>query len=372
MCNAKSPGAEKLHHALRWKVPIVTADWIWDCIREGELRLFEEYLIQVPPQELSIVDSVQSAKVSDSDRESGGKRKLLTRIGKSTDSPQERRLEMSQDKLSKQPLNDTTRKKTRKTLSTAAQSLQESSETIKEQEPEKETLMSENESYDVVPETLRSMSAPLREISFNSSPKPLSPVKSPSPPPPKPVPRVEYEEDSLGPAISSLLAHHQRSSAGSVARPMSEKPALGRRRRQLLGRATSNLSMRSNGSISISRASSIDTINTDGLGTPLESPNPAAGNESNSLTALLGFDEREENHQSADSYLQMTQLGYEDPNVQAWRERVAKKMGGVVEMGTGNTEGVGMRVKSIGVVKDVVGKGAQGVAKRTRQAMGRS
>lgn len=372
VCNAEFPSAEKLHHALRWKVPIVTADWIWDCIREGEFKLFEEYLVQVPPQELPIEDSVQSAKVSDSGRESGRNRKPLTRTGKSTDRPREQRLETSKDKLSKQSLNDTTKKIIRKTLSTAGHSLQESSETIKEQEPEIETFVSENENYDVNSETLRSMSAPLREISFNSSPKPPSPVKSPSPPPPKPVPRVEYEEDSLGPAISSLLAHHQRSSAGSVARPMSEKAALGRRKRQLLGRATSNLSMRSNGSISISRASSIDTINTDGLGTPLESPNLAAGNESNSLAALLGFDEREENHQSPDNYLQMTQLGYEDPNEQAWRERVVKKMGGVTEIGTGKTEGVGMRVKSIGVVKDVVGKGTQGVAKRTRKAMGRS
>lgn len=130
--------------------------------------------------------------------------------------------------------------------------------------------------------------------------------------------------------------------------------------------------MRSNGSIGISRASSIDTINTDGVGTPLESSNTATGNESDSLAALLGYDKQEESHQTPGDYLQMTQLGYEDPGVQAWRDRVVKKMGGVTEVETGNSEGLGMRVKSIGVVKDVVGKGAQGVAKRTRQATGRS
>lgn len=372
LCNAKSPSAEKLHHALGWKVPIVKADWIWDCVREGELKSFEEYLIQIPLQELSIEVSVQSAKLSDSGRDSSGNRKPLTRIGKTTKGPPERKLETSERQIFPQSLNDTTISITRKSLSSTGESLHQSSETVKEHDPEKETFMPENESYDINSDTLRSTSVPLREISFNSSPKPPSPVKSPSPPPPKPVPRLEYEEDSLGPAISSLLAHHQRSSAGSAARPMPEKPALGRRRRQLLGRATSNLSMRSNGSIGISRASSIDTINTDGLGTPMESSNPGTRSEGDSLAALLGYDEREESHQSPDDYLQMTQLGYEDPNVQVWRERVVKKMGVVTEIGTGKTEGVGMRVKSIGVVKDVVGKGAQGVAKRTRQAMGKS
>lgn len=373
VCNAKSPSAEKLHHALRWKVPIVTADWIWDCVREGELKSFKEYLIQVPRQQLPIEDSVQPAKASAGGRESVGSRRPLTRNGKIIEAPQHQRLEKSKQNLSTSSLNDTRKEISRQSPSTTGESLQQRSEAITEHEPEKETLMQENESYDTNSDTLRSTSAPLREISFNSSPKPPSPIKSPSPPPPKPVARLEYQENSLGPAISSLLAHHQRSSAGSAARSISEKPALGRRRRELLGRAPSNLSMRSNGSVGVSRASSIDTINTDGLGTPLESSNAAtAGNEGDSLAALLGYDEREKSHQSQDEYLQMTQLGYEDPNVQAWRDRVVKKMGGVTEVGTGNPEGVGIRVKSIGVVKDVVGKGAQGVAKRTRQAMARS
>lgn len=335
------------------------------------MKPFEEYLIRVSSRKLLIDDSVQSVKLSDSGRESRGNRKPLKRIGKITQGPQEQRLETSKSKLFTQPLNDTTKKSIRKSPSTTEESLPQRSETNKEHDAQKTTFVHENENYDTNLDISRSTSVPLREISVNSSPKP-SPVKSPSLPPPKPVPRLEYEEDSLGPAITSLLAHHQRSSAGSVVRTFPEKPALGRRRRQLLGRATSNLSMRSNGSIGISRASSVDTINTEGLGTPLESSNTVTGNESESLATLLGYEEREENHQSPDDYLQMTQLGYEDPNVQVWRERVVKKMGGATEIGTGNTEGVGTRVKSIGIVKDAMGKGAQGVAKRTRQAMGKS
>lgn len=369
VCNTKSPQVQKLHHALRWKVPIVTADWIWDCIREGELKPFEEYLVRVPSRKLLIEDSVQSVELPDSGRESRGNRKPLTRIGKNTESPPEPRLETSKHKLITQSLSDTNPKSIRKSPSITGESLPQHGETDKEHDAQNITFVHENESHDTNLDISRSTSA-LREISVNSSPK-QSTVKSPSPPP-KPVARLEYEEDSLGPAISSLLAHHQRSSAGSAARTFSEKPALGRRRRQLLGRATSNLSMRSNGSIGLSRASSVDTINTEGLGTPLESSDTVTGNGSESLGTLLGYDEREGSHQSPDDYLQMTQLGYEDPNVQVWRDRVVKKMGGTTEIGAGDTEGVGTRVKSIGVVKDAKGKGAQGVAKRTRQAMGKS
>lgn len=335
------------------------------------MKPFEEYLVRVPSRKLLIDDSVQSVKLSDSGRESRSNRKPLTRIDKITEGPLEQRLETSKHKLFTQSLNDATKKSIRKSPSTTGESLPQCGEKDKEHDAQKTTLVHENESYDTNLDISCSTPAALREISVNSSPKPSS-VKSPSPPPPKPVPRLEYEEDSLGPAITSLLAHHQRSSAGSAVRTFSEKPALGRRRRQLLGRATSNLSMRSNGSIGISRASSVDTINTEGLGTPLESSDTVTGNESESLATLLGYDEREKSQQSPDDYLQMTQLGYEDPNVQVWRERVVKKMGGATEIGTGNTEGVGTRVKSIGVVEDAMGKGAQGVAKRTRQAMGKS
>ena len=67
--------------------------------------------------------------------------------------------------------------------------------------------------------------------------------------------------------------------------------------------------------------------------------------------------------------LQMTQLGYEDEDVRAWRERVAWKMGG------GAVEGKGKGKMSLG--KDVgsegkVGEGGGlGISRRTRAAVGR-
>ncbi|KAL8957780.1 MAG: hypothetical protein Q9193_005032, partial [Seirophora villosa] len=46
ICNKVVPGHEKLRHAQHWNVPTVTADWLWDCIRSGELRVFSAYLVQ--------------------------------------------------------------------------------------------------------------------------------------------------------------------------------------------------------------------------------------------------------------------------------------------------------------------------------------
>lgn len=71
---------------------------------------------------------------------------------------------------------------------------------------------------------------------------------------------------------------------------------------------------------------------------------------------------------------QMTQLGYEDPDALAWREKLERKLGrGLSRRDAGEEAGRGGRVKEIGRVKDLTGKGAGGVGRRTRQAqaMGR-
>lgn len=109
-------------------------------------------------------------------------------------------------------------------------------------------------------------------------------------------------------------------------------------------------------------------MNTDGLGTPLETSTThtrAAADES--FAVLHGFGEKEGFRESIEQPLQMTQLGYEDPDVRAWRERAIKKLGGAGPI----EPDAGKRVKGIGVVTDVGGRGARGVGRRTRQALGR-
>ena len=332
---------------------------MWDCISAGELKGFKEYLI---PSSLTET-SFELKNLSSDAREGKSSRKALTRSGK-------------QDQISARSFNDSKfdHLRSNNSLANAAHSDPSAIKlgipgqddgTAEEHNPDGRNPDSDDSTHTLLAIT------PLREILFNSSAKRGSTADKGCSPPPSPIPPTEPKEDSLGPAISSLLAHHQRSSANTIARPVSDIPGFSRRRRQLLGRAPSNISTRSNGSIGISRASSIDTMNTDGLGTPLE-PNCVTKTGTNDpFDTLRGYGELEETPEAVDEHLQMTQLGYEDPEVQAYRDRIIGKMGGMTEIETGNTKRVGKRMKSIGIVKDVVGKGALGVAKRTRQAMGR-
>ena len=210
--------------------------------------------------------------------------------------------------------------------------------------------------------------SPLHELSPNSPPKPS--ISQAKPSPSKPRPSLDSQEsESLKTAISSLLAHHQRESSNPPPPVTSEQPRLGRRKRQLFGRVPSNLSARSN-SINLSRASSVDTLNTDGLGTPLEpvysAKIPAKVECKNSITAsvLASYSEEMEGNEDeeAKQRLQSTQLGYEDPEASAWRAKLMNKMGGRVKE-------VEVRVKGIGTVRDEAGLGApQSVSTRTRRS----
>ena len=64
----------------------------------------------------------------------------------------------------------------------------------------------------------------------------------------------------------------------------------------------------------------------------------------------------------------MTQLGYEDPDVAAWRERVSAKMAG--EKPKSSSKGMTPGRKS-GGKRDVNEIEGLGIAKRTRGAVGR-
>lgn len=348
---------------------------MWDCIYAGQLKDFEEYLIP-SSHELPTETSFELTKLSSNASDSKNIRKPLTRSSKPTKKRSSgQKLETSKDQISAQSLNgskfDCLRSK-----DSMVDTAHSDPCAINPGSPRQDDETAEHNPNGKIPNAQDSAhtllaTTPLQEISFNASPKPGLSAEKACSPPLKPIPPTEPEEDSLGPAISSLLAHHQRSSAGTVSRPVSDIPGFGRRRRQLLGRAPSNISTRSNGSIGISRASSIDTMNTDGLGTPLESNCVTKVATTDPFDTLRGYGELEESHETVEEHLQMTQLGYEDPEVQVYRERIIRKMGGMREIETGNRKGVGKRMKSIGIVKDVVGKGTLGVAKRTRQAMGR-
>lgn len=115
-------------------------------------------------------------------------------------------------------------------------------------------------------------------------------------------------------------------------------------------------------------------MNTDGVGTPLEPGSYHAessnkvGHDSVKVNAMTFYAQHQDEEEDASKQqLQLTQLGYGDPEVGAWREGFGRKRkGGAKEKTPRKTEG--MMGRTIGTVKDLVGSGIGSVARRTRHA----
>lgn len=393
LCNAVTLGHEKLLHAQIWGVPAVKPEWLWDCIRKGELLPFESYLVQPLHKPNEISRSVEApipqhklAKYSPSE-------KTIEKIGmtlkKATKIPlplEEGNKHQVKDALSSSEQVHVVDLNPWSTTATRPSGIDENR--LLDTNTTIDTALTANISLDdESPHTLLPTSGPLHEISPNTSQptQSTSPEKPPQPSAsaekmPSPQKPDSTSSSSLGPAISSLLAHHQRVTNNASATSSSEQPRPYRRRRQLLGRAPSNLSSHS---INLSRASSVDTMNTDGLGTPLEpysltkpdntkTNNSTTTNNNNNnnntkseIKSIWSADQEDPDRE--EPRLQMTQLGYEDETVKAWREKIDVKMG--VGVGYGKAKGKATPGKGARA-KDVPG-GSLGISKRTRLATGR-
>ncbi|KAL9598814.1 MAG: hypothetical protein Q9219_004233 [cf. Caloplaca sp. 3 TL-2023] len=371
ICNKLVAGHEKLRHAQHWNVPAVTAEWLWDCIRSGEFREFEHYLLQPwLPKSRSDSDEVQKQTRDQVGAESKGEARSTKENGsdqtaRAFSRPVKEENKVEEDRL-KKPNND-------------------------------------EMDHTPIPLIPKPPPNPTRDALVETSPNCSPPKSSKSPSKPTathhfdpPTKKPPSQDPALSSAINSLLAHHQNArstrsnnaatTTTTAAQNPPPRPTVRRRKRQLFGRAPSNLS-------NLSRASSVDTVNTDGVGTPVEltrsTSNLSSSNNNNnnsnlnlplipptnkpSRTAtddLLPFDPlaaySDEHAEDDDkqSSLQMTQLGYEDPDALAWREKVERKLGTVVV----RKEEEGRRVKEIGRVKDSsAGRGGR----RTRQQGGR-
>lgn len=427
VCNQVVPGHEKLRHACLWGIPAVKAEWLWDCVRRGQRLPFDDYLLQAP---------------SHSNRDPG----IISKPEKVVDHRSDSRLQLTGDiaeKSFKRPMPSKSHHMHPQQGQTMRKSVPNLGKSVldnpfpdnagplllpDEAEPPPPPDSSPGDRLSA--DSSQAQRPPLQEITPNSSPpKPQAPKTTasnslPSPlEPAAPVQRADdnsgdhsddnNDNDTLGPAISSLLSHHQaaRSSNANNTAPghptstsshpseqqHQQQPLTRRRRRQLLGRAPSNLSSHSHSINKPSRASSVDTLNTDGLGTPLEAsathpqsnshslsrnstttkPTPAEEDSSNKPRAI--YDHPDEHEHDPDrppsqgEHLQMTQLGYADPNVAAWRERVAIKMaGGTVKERSRGGSGVAPVVKGKkGAAPNAGGGGGEkslGIAKRTRLA----
>ncbi|KKY21124.1 putative subunit of dna polymerase ii [Phaeomoniella chlamydospora] len=280
--NSKSPSEERLRHAAEWNIPVVTAQWLWACVRSGKLQPWKPYAIA------SLNQTKNTSKES---------------------SDTKRRSEMSA-----QHQGDIVPRRTEKLRELPgagfAREISNKSERVDEEQQSKRAMNRRDQISKITPDfDVTAPCRPLREISPNSPQKrTISPDKSkaamnydgpssfrdepcegqehdlpPHAPQPTSTDKTTYnapEAESLNDALEQLLSKQksnmmQRSnSTGS--RNTSDDGAATRKKR-LLGRAMSNLSNTSSKSgigVSttiahkrpISRASSIDSMNTDGIG----------------------------------------------------------------------------------------------------------
>ena len=406
ICNAKAPSHEKSEHASLWDIPIVGAEWLWECIRRGQCLSFDEYRLPENVSHAIAAKSTELLSARGQDMDEKDKPHVHEPPGKAKEQAKKRLFNQDLRKASEQEVRTLHRVNVSEpqpgdgflpqTDSRQTEIHDESRETTSNNDYESHRQI-HKEKFEPRPENpsiqdsftqsgatimqehqpqgssnyLDPPPIPLQEISHNSTPRP-------SPSPPKSAPtaplscRKPSDQESLGTAISSLLTHHQqRSNSNTVPANSFGVPRPGRRKRHLLGRAPSNLS---NQSISISRASSIDTLNTDGLGTPLEpcisNPTTTINNDTKATTTTIttttNYDHLLHTYDSDDEARQeinkppMTQLRYEDPEVAAWRERVVKKMGGKEKL---REDEAVRRIKATGTVKDERGSGGR----RTRR-----
>ena len=357
------------------------SDWLWDCLRSGRRKSFDTYLIQPRTRlQRSINDTKEpfksvsrTVKTQKSDLGADAEKMIQNKeiFVDSRQNPGGNDLEIEQA-YSYVPL-ETVQGDSAESEVKEANCRGDSFQLLDAINPE--TLNPSGESFDpgglvaAVFQGLDSREIPLQEVSTNSPPKPYHHSEQLL----KPKPSLEHEaqNDSLTTAISSLLAQHQRDASRPPRAKVAEATRLGRRKRQLFGRAPSNLSACSNGTASLSRASSVDTMNTDGLGTPLETTHSAAAiaEPNDVMTASLLANLNEDETEKAEETMPSTQLGYEDPEAGVWRERLMNRMA------SGNPGATGRittpKAKSIGTVKDTVEMGLQSVSRRTRQAGGR-
>ncbi|MCJ1401207.1 hypothetical protein MMC11_004419 [Xylographa trunciseda] len=381
VCNDSSLSRDKIRHALEWGIPAVKAGWLWDCLRSGRRKSFDAYLIQPGTQLERSIKETRAPVVSASSTLRSQRLELRAGAEKKVQSkdisvnpkycPREKepKTEQRQNYVSTETAQGDSAGPEVKT----ANCPRDPCPLLNAVSSEKSNLLDESLDHDglaaTVSQRLDAGGIPLQEISTNSPPK----LYHNSGQPPKSMKSLEHEaqNDSLTTAISSLLAHHQRDVNRPPRAKVAETTRLGRRKRQLFGRAPSNLSACSNGSANLSRASSVDTMNTDGLGTPLDTAHLAAVrvdcDEVTTASLLANLDDDE--NEKAEEKLPSTQLGYEDPEAGAWRERLMNRMG------SGNPGASGRittpKAKSIGTVKDAMDMGLQSVSRRTRHAGGR-
>ena len=335
----------------------MSADWLWDCVKDGVKKPIQPYLIRAPTVSGEAGRSQKSTTrlLSDTEKRHDTDRPESHALHIDNEPAQSRKQDRIRNPRSLSNNRDDS--ELCASLADLPPIKDRASSIVKDRECGLEPAPGSEESHKTTPTEV----APLQEVSPNSPTKPSSTLSQLQPIPPirpnPPDPEDRKQQDFLATSISALLSHARQlnattSNLENQYRPQ-HAPSVappGRRRRALFGRAPSNVSACSNSnSISISRASSVDTLNTDGLGTPIE-PTATTSFVLDSVGIKSLHDEEQEDEENTP---RGTQIGYHDPEVGEWRERMVRKMAGKGDVkAVGATKGKALS-SDIGTAKDV-------------------
>ncbi|KAJ5527425.1 hypothetical protein N7513_011584 [Penicillium frequentans] len=309
----------KLRHIREWGVPAVSADWLWASIQTGQKKPLEPYLVQ--QQTSQPRGSVEKPGAAFENEDSAHKE-----------------VEIPRDGRSKAPAESANEEKS------------ERSRSAKNSRTRVMPVIDDgfsNEDHD---------NAPKPSIPESRSPSPSTTADRPTTSDstskqPNQIPSGPTGPSALDTALKGLLQQAQ----AAKSRQSNESPTtnedgnfpLRRKRKPLLGRATSHSSTKLDNPAPLSRASSIDTLNDDGLGLPIDSADLTRANSLSRTTSrvnneslssmfsgaggkfdfldkqpLNGNEEDEENTEP-----QMTQLDYEDADAAAMRAEFLRDAG---------------------------------------------
>ncbi|KAJ5101939.1 hypothetical protein NUU61_004161 [Penicillium alfredii] len=321
LCNdPQSASHDKLRHTSEWGVPAVSADWFWISIQTGQRKPFEPYVVRRPT----------SHRGSGVDKPTGGS---ATR-------------KQPQDQINSGSANR------------SGTSSVEPSNSVK---PEKQA-----------PRSDKNRIMPIIGDGFskeedNNPPKPTIPEsRSPSPANPSNPPATDeltavrpsssYSASAAPSALDTALSGLLQQARAAKSRQQTESVTTNddgsnpprRKRKPLMGRAPSHSSTRVLEPMGApSRASSIDTLNDDGLGSALDSAHPTRDNSMSrtnsrndqSLSSMLSggkldllgerlpFPREHEHEDEENQEPPMTQLDYEDPDAAAMRAEFLRNAG---------------------------------------------
>lgn len=322
--NPQTASHEKLRHTSEWGIPAVSADWLWISIQAGQKKAFEPYIVRRQPSQPN------SAKVKTAHVPPNAK-------------AQHPHIETAREENSK-PLTASSNKKS------FEKPLSGTKENTRMMPIIGDGFSNEEEANNAPKPSVPESRSPSPETSTNQPTSEEQTSKQPE--------QAQAAPSAVHSALDTALKGILQQAQAAKTRQKSENSNSNdggsypprRKRKPLLGRAPSHPTARTTEHTgTVSRASSIDTMNDDGLGSALESAHPTRDNSLSrtnsrndpSLSSMFSGKKFEflseklaghiEGEDEENQEPQMTQLDYEDPDAAAMRAEFLREAGKLVE-----------------------------------------